>query len=85
MFSAPGWAVHNHASLDEDVYELTIQDSPLNIWMGSLLWQESLDQPIESLGGERRVFHQPRGVACRTLRARRALIARPRQESDLKS
>jgi gentisate 1,2-dioxygenase len=50
MFSAPGWAVHNHASLDEDVYELTIQDSPLNIWMGSLLWQESLDQPIESLG-----------------------------------
>ena len=50
MFSAPGWAIHNHASLDEDVYELTIQDSPLNIWMGSLLWQESLDQPIESLG-----------------------------------
>lgn len=50
MLSAPGWAVHNHASLDEDVYELTIQDSPLNIWMGSLLWQESLDQPIESLG-----------------------------------
>ena len=50
MFSAPGWAVHNHASLDEDVYEITIQDSPLNIWMGSLLWQESLDQPIESLG-----------------------------------
>lgn len=50
MLSAPGWAVHNHASLDEDVYELTVQDSPLNIWMGSLLWQESLDQPIESLG-----------------------------------
>ena len=34
MLSAPGWAVHNHASLDEDVYELTVQDSPLNIWMG---------------------------------------------------
>lgn len=50
MLSAPGWAVHNHASFDEDVYELTVQDSPLNIWMGSLLWQESLDQPIESLG-----------------------------------
>jgi gentisate 1,2-dioxygenase len=50
MLSAPGWAVHNHASLGEDVYELTIQDSPLNIWMGSLLWQESLDQPIELLG-----------------------------------
>jgi gentisate 1,2-dioxygenase len=50
MLSAPGWAVHNHASLGEDVYELTVQDSPLNIWMGSLLWQESLDQPIELLG-----------------------------------
>ena len=50
MLSAPGWAVHNHASLEEDVYELTIQDSPLNIWMGSLLWQESLDQPVELLG-----------------------------------
>src|SRR4029077_9402630 len=51
MLTAPGWAIHNHASLDEDVYELAIQDTPLNIWMGSLLWQESLDQPIESLGG----------------------------------
>ncbi len=50
MLSAPGWAIHNHASLEEGVYELTIQDSPLNIWMGSLLWQERLDQPIESLG-----------------------------------
>ena len=50
MLSAPGWGVHNHASLDEDVYEMTIQDSPLHIWMGSLLWQESLDQPIELLG-----------------------------------
>ena len=50
MLSAPGWAVHNHASLDEDVYELTIQDSPLNIWMGSLIWQEDLKRPAESLG-----------------------------------
>ena len=50
MLSAPGWAIHNHASNDEDVYELTIQDSPLNIWMGSLLWQENLSQPLESLG-----------------------------------
>ena len=50
MLSAPGWAVHNHASFDEDVYELTIQDSPLNIWMGSLLWQEDLSKPAESLG-----------------------------------
>ncbi len=50
MLSAPGWAIHNHASFDEDVYELTVQDSPLNIWMGSLLWQEDLSQPVESLG-----------------------------------
>jgi hypothetical protein len=41
---------HNHVSLEEDVFELTIQDSPLNLWMGSLLSQESLDQPIELLG-----------------------------------
>jgi gentisate 1,2-dioxygenase len=50
MLTAPGWAIHNHASYDEPVYELTIQDSPLNIWMGSLLWQENLDQPLEVLG-----------------------------------
>ncbi len=50
MLSAPGWAIHNHASLEEDVYELTIQDSPLNIWMGSLIWQEDLSHAPESLG-----------------------------------
>jgi gentisate 1,2-dioxygenase len=42
MLSAPGWAVHNHASHEEDVYELTVQDSPLNLAMDSLLWQEEL-------------------------------------------
>jgi len=50
MLTAPGWAIHNHASYEEPVYELTIQDSPLNIWMGSLLWQENLNQPLEVLG-----------------------------------
>jgi gentisate 1,2-dioxygenase len=51
MVSAPGWAVHNHASYDASpVYELTIQDQPLNIYMESLLWQESLDQPGRILG-----------------------------------
>jgi gentisate 1,2-dioxygenase len=50
MFSAPGWGVHNHASLDEPVYELTIQDSPLNIAMESLLWQEDLKKPLAVLG-----------------------------------
>lgn len=50
MLSAPGWAVHNHASYDEPVYELTVQDQPLNIFMESLLWQESLKQPAAVLG-----------------------------------
>jgi gentisate 1,2-dioxygenase len=51
MVSAPGWAVHNHASYDASpVYELTIQDQPLNIYMESLLWQESLDYPGRILG-----------------------------------
>ena len=52
MVSAPGWAVHNHASLDAPVYELTIQDQPLNIAMESLLWQESLKAAPIVLGAE---------------------------------
>ena len=52
MLSAPGWAVHNHASYDEPVYELTIQDSPLNIAMESLLWQENMKQPLAKLGSQ---------------------------------
>lgn len=52
MLSAPGWAVHNHASHDEPVYELTIQDSPLNIAMESLLWQETLKEPFRVLGAQ---------------------------------
>ena len=50
MLSAPGWAIHNHASHDEPVYELTIQDQPLNIIMESLLWQENLKHPAVVLG-----------------------------------
>lgn len=50
MLSAPGWAVHNHASYDDYVYELTVQDQPLNIAMESLLWQESLKMPMAVLG-----------------------------------
>lgn len=52
MLSAPGWSVHNHASHDAPVYELTIQDQPLNIAMESLLWQESLKEPPALLGAE---------------------------------
>ncbi|HMC22832.1 MAG TPA: cupin domain-containing protein, partial [Thermoanaerobaculia bacterium] len=50
MLTAPGWAIHNHSSHGEDVYELTIQDSPLQIAMGSLLWQEDLTKPPQVLG-----------------------------------
>ena len=50
MLTAPGWAIHNHSSHDGDVYELTIQDSPLQIGMGSLLWQEDLSRPPHVLG-----------------------------------
>lgn len=50
MVSAPGWAVHNHASYDEPVYELTVQDQPLHIMMESLMWQESMKAPAAILG-----------------------------------
>jgi gentisate 1,2-dioxygenase len=52
MLSAPGWGVHNHASYDGPVYELTVQDQPLNIYMESLLWQEDLKHPAALLGSE---------------------------------
>jgi gentisate 1,2-dioxygenase len=52
MLTAPGWMIHGHASYDgEDVYELTIQDSPLQIGIGSLLWIENLrTDRTEALG-----------------------------------
>src|SRR6266516_5105437 len=50
MLSAPGWAVHNHASKDEDVYELTVQDQPLHLALGSLLWHEDLRGEPKLLG-----------------------------------
>jgi gentisate 1,2-dioxygenase len=50
MLSAPGWAIHNHASHDSDVYELTIQDSPFNLANDSLLWQENLRRPPILIG-----------------------------------
>jgi gentisate 1,2-dioxygenase len=52
MLSAPGWATHAHAAHDEPVYELTVQDQPLNIAMESLLWQEDFDHPAALLGSE---------------------------------
>lgn len=51
MLTAPGWMIHGHASHEgEDVYELTIQDSPLQIAIGSLLWIENLKAEAEALG-----------------------------------
>lgn len=53
MLSAPGWAVHHHASgPDEHVYELTIQDQPFHLALESLLWQEDLKQPARLLGAQ---------------------------------
>jgi gentisate 1,2-dioxygenase len=53
MLSAPGWAVHNHGSYEgKRVYELTIQDQPLNLFMESLLWQEDLHHPAALLGAD---------------------------------
>lgn len=63
MLSAPGWATHNHASGDEAVYELTIQDQPLNIVMESLLWQEDLKHDPILLGANTGFATNRRGVA----------------------
>ncbi len=52
MLSAPGWGIHNHASNDQPVYELTVQDQPLMIYLESLLWQEDLKKPWRVLGTE---------------------------------
>jgi gentisate 1,2-dioxygenase len=52
MLSAPGWTVHNHASYDDYVYELTIQNQPLAIAIDALLWQENLTEPAALLGSQ---------------------------------
>lgn len=50
MLSAPGWSVHNHASGPDGFYSLTIQDHPLMIAAESLIWQETMKDPIKNLG-----------------------------------
>lgn len=52
MLTAPGWSIHNHASNDDPVYELTIQDSPLHLAMDSLMWQEDLKLAPRLLGSQ---------------------------------
>lgn len=50
MLSAPGWSVHHHSSGPDGFYSLTIQDHPLMIGMESLIWQETMQDPIKNLG-----------------------------------
>jgi gentisate 1,2-dioxygenase len=52
IFIAPSWEVHHHASGEQDVYQLAVQDNPLHLAMGSLVWQEDLQEPVKLLGGE---------------------------------
>ena len=52
MLSAPGWSIHNHASGPDGFYSLTIQDHPLMIGMESLIWQETMKDPIKNLGSQ---------------------------------
>lgn len=52
MLAAPGWSVHNHASGPDGFYSLTIQDHPLMIAQESLIWQETLKDPIRNLGAQ---------------------------------
>ena len=52
VFIAPAWTVHHHASDDRPVYQLAVQDNPLHLAMGSLLWQEDLREPPRVLGAE---------------------------------
>ena len=65
MLTAPGWAIHNHSSNNEPVYELTIQDQPLNLAMDSLLWQEDLRHPPRLLGSHKG-FATNRRVAAKS-------------------
>ncbi len=50
LFSAPSWQEHAHYLGGDAAVVLTVQDHPMHISMGSLLWQEDINQPILSLG-----------------------------------
>jgi gentisate 1,2-dioxygenase len=52
VFIAPAWEVHHHASGDRPVYQLAVQDNPLHLAMGSLVWQEDLRDRPRLLGAE---------------------------------
>ena len=52
VFIAPSWAVHHHASSELPVYQLAVQDNPMHLAMGSLVWQEDLRENALLLGTE---------------------------------
>ena len=52
VFAAPGWTAHHHASGADDVYQMAVQDNPIHLAMGSLLWQEDFDATPKLLGIE---------------------------------
>ncbi len=52
LLSAPGWSEHAHYHGEEGCTVLTIQDHPMHIGLGSLLWQERMNAPILALGME---------------------------------
>jgi gentisate 1,2-dioxygenase len=52
LFSAPSWSEHIHYPGADGFRILTIQDHPMHIALGSLLWQEQMDGHIYSLGSE---------------------------------
>lgn len=52
LFAAPSWLEHAHYVGEDGWTVLTVQDHPMQISLGSLLWQENPDNPILSLGNE---------------------------------
>ena len=52
LYSAPGWSEHAHYWNEEGWTVITVQDHPMHIAMGSLLWQEDMRGPIYALGLE---------------------------------
>ena len=66
LFSAPAWAEHAHYHGPDGWTVLTVQDHPMHIATGSLLWQEDMTGPIYSLGaGEgQKGYVSPREVGA---------------------
>lgn len=52
LFSAPSWSEHAHYVGEDGWSVLTVQDHPMQISMGSLLWQENPNAEIHALGNE---------------------------------